>query len=197
MKKKPPARKKPAANKKPAARKPAARKPAANKKPAARKPAANEKAALTVGKPAPGFTLPSSTGGTVSLADLAGKPVVLYFYPRDNTPGCTREACDFQASLAAFARLGAVVLGVSKDSLASHDKFAGQYGLRFPLLSDADSKVMAAYGAWGEKTLYGKKFVGTIRTTVLIDRRGVVARVWPSVKVDGHAAAVLDAVRAL
>jgi peroxiredoxin Q/BCP len=149
------------------------------------------------GKKAPGFALEATGGGTVRLKQLVGKPIVLYFYPRDNTPGCTVEAQEFQAALPALERLGAVVLGVSKDSIASHDKFCARYGLTFPLLSDTDGGVLEAYGAWGEKILYGKRSLGVIRTTVLIGADGKVARVWPKVKVKGHVAEVVEAVRAL
>jgi thioredoxin-dependent peroxiredoxin len=152
-------------------------------------------ASLKVGRKAPAFVLPASSGDEVSLSDHAGKVVVLYFYPRDSTPGCTLEAQDFQAALPRFKRLGAVVLGVSKDSIASHCKFADKYKLAFPLLSDPDAKVIDAYGAWGEKNMYGKKIVGILRTTVVIDGDGVVARVFPSVKVKGHVDQVLEAVR--
>jgi thioredoxin-dependent peroxiredoxin len=152
-------------------------------------------AALQVGRKAPSFTLAASTGGEVSLSDHAGKVVVLYFYPRDNTPGCTLEAQDFQAALPRFRKLGAEVLGVSKDSIASHCKFADKFKLAFPLLSDPDGKVIDAYGAWGEKNMYGKKIQGILRTTVVIDGAGKVARVFPGVKVKGHADAVLEAVR--
>jgi peroxiredoxin Q/BCP len=153
-------------------------------------------AALTVGRKAPSFKLPASTGEDVSLGDYAGQVVVLYFYPRDNTPGCTVEAQDFQAALPKFKRLGAAVLGVSKDSIASHCKFVDKFKLAFPLLSDPDGKVIDAYGAWGEKNMYGKKMLGIIRTTVVINGDGVVAHVFPSVKVKGHVDAVLEAARA-
>jgi thioredoxin-dependent peroxiredoxin len=153
-------------------------------------------AALQVGRKAPSFRLPSSTGDDVSLADFAGKVVVLYFYPKDSTPGCTIEAQEFQAALPKLERLGAAVLGVSKDSIASHCKFADKYKLAFPLLSDPDAKVIEAYGAWGEKNMYGKKIQGILRTTVVIDGSGVVAHVFPGVKVKGHVDAVLEAVRA-
>ena len=152
---------------------------------------------LEVGKKAPAFNLESSDGGKVKLADLAGKPVVLYFYPRDNTPGCTVEAQDFQASLPALTKLGAVVLGVSKDTIASHCKFRDKYGLKFPLLTDADGKTMESYGAWGDKVLYGKKSKGIIRSTVLIGKDGKVVKHWPKVSVKGHVAEVLEAVKAL
>ncbi len=152
-------------------------------------------AALKVGRKAPAFKLPSSTGDDVSLADYAGKVVVLYFYPKDSTPGCTIEAQEFQAALPRFKRLGAAVLGVSKDSIASHCKFADKFDLAFPLLSDPEANVIEAYGAWGEKNMYGKKIQGILRTTVVIDGSGVVAHVFPGVKVKGHVEAVLEAVR--
>ena len=152
---------------------------------------------LTVGQPAPSFTLPSSDGGTLALDDLRGSIVVLYFYPRDNTPGCTIEAQEFSVAAPELKALGAVVLGVSKDSIASHCKFRDKYGLSFPLLSDADGAVLTAYGAWGEKVLYGKKSVGVIRSTVLVDPDGKVAHHWKKVKVDGHAEAVRARIAAL
>ena len=138
-----------------------------------------------------------STHGTFRLADQRGHPVVLYFYPRDNTPGCTVEANDFNAALPAFKKLGAVVLGASKDSIASHCKFRDKFSLAFPLLSDPDGKVLEAYGAWGDKVLYGKKMKGIIRSTVLIGTDGKVAQHWPKVSVKGHAAEVLEAIKAL
>jgi len=149
---------------------------------------------LEVGKRAPAFKLQNSDGDSVSLADFRGKKVVLYFYPRDNTPGCTVEAQEFQKALPAFKKRNTVVLGVSRDSLASHCKFRDKYGLAFPLLSDPDHEVLEAYGAWGEKTLYGKKSLGIIRTTVVIDEQGKLLQIFPKVKVNGHVAAVLDAV---
>ena len=152
---------------------------------------------ISEGKKAPAFALPSSDGDTVKLSDLAGKVVVLYFYPRDNTPGCTIEAQEFRDAVPALKKLGAVVLGVSKDSIASHCKFRDKYELNFPLLSDPDGKVLEAYGAWGEKVLYGKKSLGVIRTTVLIDENGVVRKIFPKVKVNGHADAVIEALSAL
>jgi peroxiredoxin Q/BCP len=153
--------------------------------------------ALPVGKPAPAFTLPSSDGGDVSLASLRGSPVVIYFYPRDNTPGCTIEAQDFRDAMPGFATLGAKVFGVSKDSIASHCKFRDKYRLSFPLLTDADGAMLTAYGAWGEKLMYGKPVTGIIRSTVLLDRDGKVAQVWPKVSVKGHAEEVLAAAQAL
>src|SRR5579871_2625530 len=152
---------------------------------------------LETGKKAPAFSLESSDGGRVALADHAGKIVVLYFYPRDNTPGCTLEAEGFRDALPDFSKLGAVVLGVSKDSIASHCKFRDKYSLTFPLLTDPDTKMMTAYGAWGDKVLYGKKSKGIIRSTVLIDRDGKVARHWPKVSVKGHVDEVIAAVKEL
>ena len=152
---------------------------------------------VEVGKKAPAFNLESSDGGKVKLADLAGKVVVLYFYPRDNTPGCTVEANDFNAALPALKKLGAVVLGVSKDSIASHEKFRDKFKLGFPLLSDPEGKMLEAYGAWGDKVMYGKKMKGIIRSTVLIGQDGKVRQHWPKVSVKGHVAAVLEAIKAL
>jgi thioredoxin-dependent peroxiredoxin len=154
-------------------------------------------AMIEQGKKAPAFALESSDGGKVKLADLAGKNVVLYFYPRDNTPGCTVEAEGFRDALPALKKLGAIVLGVSKDSIASHCKFRDKFKLTFPLLSDPDGKVLEAYGAWGEKSMYGKKMMGVIRSTVLIGKDGKVARHWPKVSVKGHVDAVVEAVREL
>jgi len=152
---------------------------------------------LEVGKKAPAFALESSDGGKVKLSDFAGKVVVVYFYPRDNTPGCTVEANDFNAALPELAKLGAAVLGVSKDSIASHCKFRDKFGLKFPLLSDPDGKVLEAYGAWGDKVMYGKKMKGIIRSTALIGKDGKVVQHWPKVSVKGHAAAVIEAIKAL
>jgi len=149
------------------------------------------------GKAAPDFVLPSGTGADVRLSDFRGKTVVLFFYPRDNTPGCTREACGFRDSLAQFVKRGVVVVGVSPDSLASHEKFRAEHGLKFTLLSDPDKKVARAYGAFGEKVMYGKKVVGMIRSTFLIDREGIIRKIFASVKVDGHVERVLAAVEAL
>jgi len=147
----------------------------------------------SVGSKAPDFQLPDHTGKTVSLSQLAGKNVVLYFYPKDDTPGCTREACNFRDEHSALTKAGAVVLGVSPDGATSHQKFATKYSLPFPLLSDTEHKVADAYGVWGEKSLYGRKFIGLTRATFLIDAQGNVKQVWPKVKVDGHVAQVLTA----
>ena len=148
---------------------------------------------LKEGTKAPVFTLESDDGSKVSLADLKGKKVVLYFYPRDNTPGCTIEAQGFRDAAAKLKKKGAVVLGVSRDSIASHCKFRDQHGLNFRLLSDPDAKAIKAYGAWGEKNMYGKKTEGILRTTMIIDEEGKVAKVFPKVKVARHVDEVLAA----
>lgn len=145
------------------------------------------------GKKAPAFTLESSSGAKTSLKDHRGKWVVLYFYPRDNTPGCTIEAQEFRDAKGELAKRDAVVLGVSKDSIASHEKFAAKYALDFALLSDPEGAVLEKYGAWGEKNLYGKKSMGILRTTVLIDPAGTVRKVFPKVRVKDHVEKVLAA----
>jgi peroxiredoxin Q/BCP len=150
-----------------------------------------------VGEKAPAFTLPDQSGKSVKLSDYKGKAVVLYFYPKDNTPGCTREACAFRDEHSALRKAGAIVLGVSPDSSASHEKFAGKYELPFPLLADTDHAVAEKYGVWGEKTLYGRKFLGITRASFLIDGSGKVAHVWPKVKVDGHVEQVREALEQL
>jgi peroxiredoxin Q/BCP len=151
-----------------------------------------------VGKAAPAFTLPAHPAGKVSLKDFKGKQaVVLYFYPRDNTPGCTTEACDFRDRWESLKKQGVAVLGVSTDSVASHEKFANKFELPFTLLSDADHEVAEKYGVWVEKSNYGKKYMGLQRATFLIDRDGKVAAVWPKVKVAGHVAEVADAIAKL
>jgi peroxiredoxin Q/BCP len=151
--------------------------------------------ALDVGKKAPAFTMESSEGGKVKLSDYAGKLVVLYFYPRDNTSGCSLEAQNFRDAVPALKKLGAVVLGVSKDSIESHCKFRDKYDLSFPLLSDPEGKVLEAYGAWGDKVLYGKKSKGIIRSTVLIGKDGKVIKHWPKVTVKGHVDDVVATVK--
>ncbi len=147
---------------------------------------------VRLGKAAPAFTLPDQTGAPVRLTDFAGRWVVLYFYPKDDTPGCTTEACEFTDGLAAFEDLDAVVLGCSADSPESHRKFVGKHRLGVTLLSDADRSVMTAYGAWGEKTMYGRTTTGVIRSTVLIDPHGNVAFHWPKVRAAGHAGKVRE-----
>lgn len=149
------------------------------------------------GKKAPAITLKSGNGETVKLPDFKGKLVVLYFYPKDDTPGCTVEANDFQANIKAFERAGAVVLGVSPDSEKSHCKFADKFGLQFTLLADEKHEVAEKYGVWVEKSMYGKKYMGVQRATFLIDGEGKIAKVWPKVKPDGHAKEVLEAIKAL
>jgi peroxiredoxin Q/BCP len=145
------------------------------------------------GRKAPAFNLASSTGGKLALKDLAGKYVIVYFYPRDNTPGCTTEANDFNKALRKLGARDAVVVGISKDSIDSHCKFADKYALKFPLLSDPDGKVLEKYEAWGEKNMYGKKSMGIIRSTVLIGPDGKVIKHFPKVRVKGHVEAVLEA----
>ena len=145
------------------------------------------------GKPAPRFTLPSTEGKDIALEDYRGQPVVLYFYPRDDTPGCTKEACGFQDAFSKIKRRGAVVLGVSPDSVASHDEFRAKYTLKFPLLADEKKAVAKKYGAFGEKMMYGRKVMGMIRSTFVIDAEGVVRKVFPKVRVDGHVEQVLKA----
>jgi peroxiredoxin Q/BCP len=148
---------------------------------------------LEAGKKAPAFALPNQDGKKVQLKDFAGKKLVLYFYPRDNTPGCTTEALGFRDAQKKLAALNTAVLGVSKDTAASHCKFIAKQGLNFDLLSDAEGAVLEKYGAWGEKILYGKKSLGILRTTVVIDESGVVRKVFPKVRVNGHVDAVLEA----
>lgn len=153
---------------------------------------------LTEGQQAPKFTLPSSGGDTISLDDyLDKKNVVLYFYPKDNTPGCTKEACSFRDYSAEFDQVDAVILGVSADSVKSHEGFAGKHHLSFPLLSDADKSVITAYGVWKEKKMYGKTFLGIERTTFAIDKHGTIRKIWPKVKVDGHIDEVLQFVKGM
>ncbi|WP_375407839.1 peroxiredoxin [uncultured Methylobacterium sp.] len=152
---------------------------------------------LVTGDQAPDFDLPGAGGEVVTLARLQGRKVVLYFYPKDDTSGCTLEAQGFNALGEAFAEADAVVIGVSPDSVKSHDKFCAKYGLTFPLASDEGKAMLEAYGVWVQKSMYGKTYMGVERTTVLIDRAGKIARVWPKVKVPGHADEVLEAARTL
>jgi thioredoxin-dependent peroxiredoxin len=149
------------------------------------------------GKKAPDFTAPIDGGKKIKLSDLRGKPVVLYFYPKDDTSGCTAEACGFRDSLPDFGKLKAQVIGVSKDSVEKHDKFKKKYGLNFPLVSDADGKICDKYGTWIEKSMYGRKYMGIERATFLIDKAGTVARIWHKVKVPGHVDEVLKVLKAL
>jgi peroxiredoxin Q/BCP len=152
---------------------------------------------VTAGKPAPDFTLPTDGGGKVSLKGLRGQHVVLYFYPKDDTTGCTAEACGFRDSLPKFGKINATVIGISRDSVASHDKFKTKYKLPFPLASDDKGQVTERYGVWVEKSMYGRKYMGIERATFLIDAKGVVRREWRKVKVPGHVDEVLKAVKEL
>ena len=150
---------------------------------------------LRVGVRAPGFTLKTGSGETVRLSDFLGRDVVLYFYPKDDTPGCTKEACSFQGALADFAKTRAVVLGVSRDDEASHRRFAEKFHLSFPLLCDEDASVCKAYGVYKQKSMYGRTYWGIERTTFLIDERGRISAIFPKVSVDGHTEAVLQALQ--
>jgi peroxiredoxin Q/BCP len=149
---------------------------------------------LKVGDKAPAFTAATNGGGTVSLADFKGKHVVLYFYPKDDTPGCTKEACAFRDGFAAFKKKGAVVLGVSPDSVKSHDKFVEKFKLPFTLLADDDKQIVQAYGVWGEKVFMGRKYQGVHRVTFLIGPDGIIKQIWPKVKPEEHADEVLAAI---
>jgi len=152
---------------------------------------------VDVGDKAPGFTLPADGGGKVSLKDFKGKAVVLYFYPKDDTSGCTAEACAFRDALPDFSKVKAEIVGISRDPVKSHDAFKAKYDLPFPLVSDEDGKVCEAYGTWVEKSMYGRKYMGIERATFLIDGKGVIRNVWRKVKVPGHADEVLKAAAAL
>ncbi len=152
---------------------------------------------LEEGVKAPAFSLPTDGGGKIALKDFAGEKLVLYFYPKDDTEGCTKEAVGFSENIKAFQKAGAVVVGVSKDSVAKHDKFKDKHGLKVILGSDETGKTVEAYGVWGEKTLYGRKFMGIERSTFLIDAKGVIRRIWRKVRVPGHVAELLEAVKAL
>ncbi len=151
---------------------------------------------LKIGDDAPAFTLPADGGKTIDLAALKGKKIVLYFYPKDDTSGCTKEAIAFNGLRAQFAAANAEIVGVSADSVASHDKFKKKYDLGFALASDEAKGMLEAYGVWVEKSMYGKKYMGIERTTILIDAHGKIARIWPKVKVEGHAEEVLAAAQA-
>ncbi len=197
-----PAKKKPAAKKKAVKKTAAAPKKAAPKKPAPKKAAAKTAgpqigAGLKVGDRAPAFSMPTDGGGKVSLADLKGKAVVLYFYPKDDTSGCTMEAIDFTAAKAKFDKLNAVVIGCSRDTAKSHDKFKDKHKLKVILAADESGQVTDSYGVWVEKSLYGRTYMGIERATFLIDRTGKIAAIWRKVKVAGHVDSVLQAVQAL
>jgi peroxiredoxin Q/BCP len=151
---------------------------------------------LDVGTKAPDFTLPTDGNGSVTLAKLKGKKVVLYFYPKDDTSGCTAEACAFRDMFPRFKKMDAVVIGISRDSVAKHDKFKKKYELPFTLASDEEGKVTETYGVWVQKSLYGRKYMGIERATFLIDEKGVIRQIWHKVKVPGHADEVLAAVNA-
>ncbi len=154
-------------------------------------------AGAAIGAVAPEFELPRDGGGTLRLSDLGGRPVVLFFYPKDDTSACTAEAIDFSMLQPEFERAGAAVVGISPDSQKKHDKFKAKHKLTVTLLSDEDKSTLQTYGVWGEKTLYGRKYLGVIRTTYLIGADGRFVRIWPQVRVPGHAAEVLEAVRVL
>lgn len=148
-------------------------------------------------KKAPAFTLLDDEGKKVKLSDFSGAPLVIYFYPKDDTPGCTKEACNFRDRAKELNKLGAKVVGISPDTVESHVKFKKKFKLNFPLLADTDHAVAEKYGAWGEKSLYGRKFMGIQRSTYLIDAKGKVAKVWKNVRVDGHDEKVMEAIREL
>jgi len=147
---------------------------------------------LQVGDKAPAFDLPASDGTTLSLGKLRGKKVVLYFYPKDDTSGCTKEACSFRDNLSRVRKKGAEIIGISADPLKSHIKFSEKYALPFPLLSDESKEVIKAYGVWQEKSMYGRKYMGIVRTTFIIDERGTITHIFPKVTVDGHTDEVLQ-----
>jgi peroxiredoxin Q/BCP len=151
---------------------------------------------VEAGKPAPDFTLLDQQGKKVTLSKLKGSPVILYFYSKDDTPGCTKQACGFRDAFADYEKAGAKVIGVSPDDVASHAKFTKKYDLPFTLLADSGNKVCEAFGVWKEKSMYGKRYMGVERTTFVIDAKGVVRLVFPKVKVQGHSDAVLDALKA-
>lgn len=152
---------------------------------------------LAKGDKAPDFTLPCDGGGSVSLSDYAGRPVIVYFYPKDDTPGCTKQACGFSESIEQFNQSDCAVIGISKDSVAKHDKFKAKYNLSFPLASDEHNDVCEQYGVWTEKSMYGKKYWGIERTTFLLDSNHKIAEIWTKVKVDGHIDEVIAATQQL
>ena len=151
---------------------------------------------VEAGKPAPEISLPDQNGKIVKLSKLKGSPVVLYFYPKDDTSGCTKEACAFRDAIADYEKLGAKIVGVSPDGAESHARFVKKHGLPFTLLADTDKTACEAYGVWKEKSMYGKKYMGVERTTFVIDARGIVRQIFPKVKVEGHSIAVLEAIEA-
>jgi thioredoxin-dependent peroxiredoxin len=152
---------------------------------------------LKVGHKAPDFSLPDQTGKNIKLKDFKGKKLVLYFYPRDNTSGCTKEACDFQENLGVLRKQGVEVVGVSADSVTSHATFAEKYGLQFPLLSDESKDILKAYNVWKQKSMYGKSYLGIERTTYIIDGKGTITHIFPKVKVNGHVAEVEEALKSI
>jgi peroxiredoxin Q/BCP len=154
---------------------------------------ATVKGGLKIGSRAPAFSLPNEKGQVVKLSELKGKKIVVFFYPKDDTPGCTKEACSFRDGLQAIRKKGAVVLGVSADSVASHQRFSQKFDFNFPLLSDESKAMIQAYGVWKEKSMYGRKYLGIERTTVLIAKDGTISHVFPKVKVEGHYEEVLEA----
>jgi peroxiredoxin Q/BCP len=166
-------------------------------KAASKATAKKSSSAPAVGDKAPGFRLPDDAGHTVSLADFSGRTLIVYFYPKDDTPGCTQESCDFRDNLGRLSSAGAAVVGVSADTVEKHRKFKAKHGLNFPLLSDPDHAMLDAYGVWQEKSLYGRKFMGIVRSTFVIDGAGVVRAAYPKVSVTGHVDEVLAAVKAL
>jgi thioredoxin-dependent peroxiredoxin len=168
---------------------------AKTKKPAQLSPRIVSTRELQVGDPAPAFSLPDDTGNIVNSSELRGKKVVVYFYPKDDTPGCTTEACSFRDGIQELRKSGAVVFGVSADSVSSHRKFSDKFQLNFPLLSDESKSMIQAYGVWKEKSMYGRKYMGIERTTVVINEDGTIGKIFPKVKVNGHFTEVLQALR--
>lgn len=152
---------------------------------------------LKIGQKAPDFTLPTDGGGTISLSKLKGQKVIVYFYPKDDTPGCTTQACGFRDDLPKFEKMGAVVIGISKDSVKKHDKFKAKYDLNFPLASDEEGTTCEDYGVWVEKSMYGKTYMGIERSTFLIDEQGKIAAIWRKVSVTGHVEDVAKTLKGL
>jgi peroxiredoxin Q/BCP len=152
---------------------------------------------LKIGDKAPDFTLPTDGNGTIALKALRGKKVVIYFYPKDDTSGCTKEACGFRDAMPDFSKIAATIVGISRDPVRAHDKFKQKYSLPFVLASDEGGEVCEKYGVWVEKSMYGRKYMGIERTTVLIDEKGVIRGLWPKVKIDGHVGEVLAAAKSL